>query len=193
MRTPSAHKAIPPGLIEGSNWTGFTDFKVITTASSSTTPLPALTTEAAGEAQDTEMPAALPVTEDLPEKPDEWKIQDGYLVRIHNKKRTALFTPFGLKDSPKLPEEFTGTRITRYKWTGQDKVNETEDNFTGPQAHSSLRLHLDQRDMVRVATEGRDRSLRQTSRLRRQPAGTISDCITTASITGTRRTLETRT
>ena len=125
LRTPNAHKAIPPGLPEGSTWTGFTDFKVITAASSSTAPLPALTTEAVGESQDTEMPAALPVTEELPEKPDEWKLHDGFLVRIHNKKRTALFTPFGLEDSPKLPEEFTGTRITRYKWTRQYTVNET--------------------------------------------------------------------
>ena len=120
LRTPNAHKALPPGLPEGHTWTGFTDFNIINTTNPSASPLTALTTEATGETQDTEMPSALPVTEDLPEKPDEWRLQDGYLVRIHNKKRTALFTPFGLKDSPKLPEEFTGTRITRYKWTGQD-------------------------------------------------------------------------
>ena len=72
LRTPNARKAIPPGLPKGSTWTGFTGFKIITAASSSTTPLPALTSEGIGEAQDTEMPSALPVTEDLPEKPDEW-------------------------------------------------------------------------------------------------------------------------
>ncbi len=124
LRTPHAHKALPPGLTEGTTWTGFTDFTVIDTATPSTRPLTPLTTEAVGETQDTEMLPTPHTHEELPEKPDEWKLQDGFLVRIHNKKRTALFTPFGLKDSPKLPEEFTGTRITRYTWAGQDKLSE---------------------------------------------------------------------
>jgi hypothetical protein len=138
LRTPNAHKALPPGLTEGTTWTGFTDFTVIDAASPSTRPLTPLTEEAIGETQDTEMLPTPHTTEEPPEKPDEWRLHDGFLVRIHNKKRTALLTPSGLKDSPKLPEELTGTRTTRYKWTGQDKVHETYDNFTGPQAHLSL-------------------------------------------------------
>ena len=73
-----------------------------------------------------------------PYNTDEWKVHDGYLVRIHINKRLSLFTPLGLRDSPKLPEEFTGKRITKNKFTDTYVTYETAGDFNGSMPHQSL-------------------------------------------------------
>ena len=72
---------------------------------------------------------------------DEWKIPDEYLVRVHNRPRTALFTPSDLKDSPKLPELLTGLRTTRYQWARATEIHESQYDITGPTARLELGTH----------------------------------------------------
>ena len=143
LRHPNSAKKVPAELPAGATWTGFTDFSVIpvqgTSAAVLSTPSTTTPSTKTSESTDEEMPQSYSsASTSSSELRDEWKIQGEYLIRVHNRPRTALFTPSDIQGSPKLPEELTGHRITRYKWTGTSEVQEAQDDFTGPTAHLEL-------------------------------------------------------
>ena len=119
---PNSAKKVPAELPAGATWTGFTDFSVIS-ADGTSAAVPSTPSTKTSESTDEDMPQTYSsASTSFSETRDEWKIQDEYLIRVHNRPRTALFTPFDIQGSPKLPEELTGHRITRYKWTGTSEV-----------------------------------------------------------------------
>ena len=59
---------------------------------------------------------------------DHWKLEGGYLVRVHRKWRKAMFEPRGQREMPITFEKLTGRRITRIEYE-DGYIEILEDNW----------------------------------------------------------------